>query len=187
MTGKELATRRVPLTVFAAALLTLAFSWVFLFSVIGIATWSLAPYDTSWYDYWGWPSDSPPPGSWQRSLNSFFEKAPGSVLPAVFVVGASIALFTTVSRRARDLTATRLWLVLGFALTNLVIGAAAFFDSLVIDWPLEVGSAPGYDWTVQFLIPDLLLLAILFGLQGWAIPRLMRARFPSRLASGGGM
>lgn len=183
MISKELAARRLPKTAFAAALLVLAFSWVFLFSVIGIATWGLAPYDTSWYNYWGWPSDSPPPSSWQRSLNSFFEKAPGSVLPAVFVVGASIAFFTIVFRRARDLTAARLWLVLGFAVTNLVIGAAVFFDSLVIDWPLEVGPAPGYDWTIQFLIPDVLLLAMLFGLQVWGIPRLMRARFPGQLAS----
>ncbi len=133
MIDKEMAARRMPKTVFAVALLVLAFSWMFLFSVIGIAAWSLAPYDTSWYNYWGWPSDSPPPGSWQLSLNSFFEEPPGSILPAVLSVGASIAFFTISFRHARDLTATRLWLVLGFAVTNLVIGAAMFF-SLVIDW-----------------------------------------------------
>jgi len=54
---------------------------------------------------------------------------------------------------------------------------------LVIDWPLEVGPAPGYDWTVQFLIPDVLLLAMLLGLQVWGIPKLVRARFTGQLAS----
>jgi len=183
MMNQEMAARRVPNAAFAVAFLVLAFSWMFLFSVIGFATWSLAPYDTSWYNYWGWPSDSPLPGSWQRSLNSFFEEPPGSVLPAVLSVGASIAFFTIAFRRARDLTAARLWLVLSFAVTNLVIGAAMFFDSLVIDWPLEVGPAPGYDWTVQFLIPDVLLLAMLLGLQVWGIPKLVRARFTGQLAS----
>lgn len=183
MIGKEMAARQMPKIAFTVALLVLAFSWMFLFSVIGIATWSLAPYDTSWYNYWGWPSDSPLPGSWQCSLNSFFEEPPGSILPAVLSVGASIAFFTIAFRRARDLTAAHLWLVLGFAVTNLVIGAAMFFDSLVIDWPFEVGSAPGYDWTIQFLIPDVLLLAMLFGLQVWGIPKLVRAQLPGQLAS----
>jgi len=54
---------------------------------------------------------------------------------------------------------------------------------LVSDWPLEVGPAPGYDWTVQFLIPDVLLLAMLLGLQVWGIPKLVRARFTGQLAS----
>lgn len=181
--NQEMAVPRVSNTALAVAFLVLAFSWIFLFSVIAIATWNLAPYDTSWYNYWGWPSDSPPPGSWQRSLNAFFEEPPGSVLPAMLGVGASIAVFTMAFRRARGLTAARLWLVLGFVVTNLVIGAAMFFDSLLINWPLKLGPAPGYDWTNQFLIPDVLLLAILFGLQVWGIPKLVRARFPSPPAS----
>jgi len=177
MSRQETTARRISRTAFAAALPILALSWAVLFAAVALATLSLAPYDTSWYDHWGWPADSPLPGSWQRSLSAFFEKPPGSVLPAAFVVGASIACFAAASRRAGDQTDIRLELAWCFAATNLIASLAVFFDSLAVDWPLEIGPAPGYDWTIQFLVPDGLLLATLFALQVWGIPWLMRIRF----------
>jgi hypothetical protein len=160
----------------------LIFGWLLLYTVVAFATQNLAPYDSSWYDYWGWPVDGPPPGSWEQTATAIFEKPPGSIVPAALVVGISVARFVDAHFRIADkATTTRLRLAGGFSAANVIITVAILFDSLVIDWPLEVGPAPGYAWTIQFLVPDALLVTVLLIVQVWGIPRMVSAREQSSL------
>ena len=122
----------------------------------------IPPYDTTWYDYDGWPAGSPPAGSWQRNLNYFLEMPPGNILPATLVVGVSAILLMWTLFRSPKHRKSPVPLLLGFALANLVIAATMFLSNL---FP----GLPG--------IPiNLLLLVALFVLQAWLIPLQLHAR-----------
>jgi len=143
----------------------------------GIAAWSLAPYDTTPL------ADRPPRGTWQRDLSDFFQVPPGSVIPALLSVGISVVLAIIALRRIPDSSNVRTQLMLGFALSNIVVVAAMFLGNfLVADLPLEIAPYPGYGWTLKFLAKDILLLALLFALQACGIPKWLLARFPKEMA-----
>ena len=90
----------------------------------------------------------------------------------MFVVGISIALLAIAFSRTPNSFIARLQLALSFALSNLITVTAMFLSIFIVaDLPLEIAPYPGYGWTIKFLIPEILLLALLVTLQAWVIPR----------------
>jgi hypothetical protein len=131
-----------------------------------VISWSLAPYDTTPLDL------RPPLGSWQRAASDFFQAPPGRALVVALVVGLSIILCAIALRSISDSPALRARLMLGFALSNVVIGGAIPLSGFVVaDLPLELAPYPGYGWTLKFLVPEVALLTLLFGVQAWVVPR----------------
>lgn len=148
--------------------ITLAFlisTWGVLYAAVGIATWSLTPYDTTPLTL------RPPLGSWERSLNDFFESPVGGNLPEVVTVAASLVLLVFALRHASANSFQRAKLVLVFAVSNLIVSAAIFGTLFVVgDLPLHLTPYPGYGWTIKFLVPQGLLLVLLLVFQGKVIP-----------------
>ncbi|MEM4724949.1 MAG: hypothetical protein QXP01_08055 [Candidatus Hadarchaeum sp.] len=140
----------------------LLLSWFVMFWIVKFNTELFLPYDTTWYDYDGWPAGSPPAGSWQRNLNYFLETPPGNILPAALVVGISAILLVWTLFHSPKLRKSPAPLLLGFALANLSIAVAMFLSNLLSGLPR---------------IPiNLLLLVALFALQAWFIPSRLHAR-----------
>lgn len=178
---QELSKKRIsrfkPGIILVVGILLLVFSWLVLFWLVEFDTDLLAPYDTTPL------ANRPPWGTWQRDLSDFFQDPPGSVIPALLIVGISIVLLVIALGRTPGSFNVRIRLLLSFALSNLVIVAAMFFSGFVVaDLPLEIAPYPGYGWTLKFLVPDILLLALLFALQGWDIPKWLLTRFPTKTA-----
>ena len=159
---------RVLLSVGTIALLLL--SWGMLFGFILLETDLLLPYDTSWYDYWGWPQGSPPPGSWQRGLNYFFESPVGSVLPAILAVGVDAVLLGIVLFRIPQFREKPLPLLLSFAVTNLVSVPVMFWAGYAVTASLA-GELTGWSGTMVAWLPSWLLLILLFTVQSWVLPK----------------
>lgn len=89
----------------------LAATWYVLFIVTAAMVESLlVPWDLVYVE------DRPPLGSWDRTVNDFFEGQPGSVLPSGAIIAASAGLFVLRARRA----ARRDRLAVVFAATNLL-------------------------------------------------------------------
>ncbi len=97
--------------VFIGGTLLLVGTWCLLFMSIAAMTegW-LAPWDTVPVEF------RPPVGSWQRSLNDFFEAWPGAILPGVVVILVSVSIF--VVRNVR--TMNKALMPLAFAVTNFI-------------------------------------------------------------------
>lgn len=97
--------------VFIGGTLLLVGTWCLLFMFTAAMTegW-LAPWDTVPVEF------RPPVGSWQRSLDDFFEAWPGAILPGIVVVLVSASIF--VIRTVR--TMNRVLLPLAFAATNFI-------------------------------------------------------------------
>ncbi|NOZ70612.1 MAG: hypothetical protein GXP38_01665 [Chloroflexi bacterium] len=148
----------------------LLLSWGLLFRFIVLETDLLLPYDTSWYEYWGWPQDSPPPGSWQRGLNYFFESPVGSVLPAILAVGMDALLLGIVLFRISQFREQPLPLLLSFAITNLVSVPVMFWAGYTVTASLA-GELTGWSGTMVAWLPSWLLLILLFTVQGWVLPK----------------
>lgn len=159
---------KVLLSVGAIALLLA--SWGALFWFITLETDLLLPYDTSWYDYWGWPPGSPPAGSWQRSLNYFLESPIGSVLPALLTVGVSASLLGIVLFRALQRQQKPVPLLLGFAVSNLLSVPAMLLASYAVTASLA-GGLTGWNGTMILGLPTCLLLVLLFVVQSYVLPR----------------
>lgn len=147
--------------------LILVFSWVVLFWIgHEPIVWSLTPYDTTPI------AKRPPVGTWPRDLNDFFLTSSGKTMPATLITGVSVALFAVALRRLPQSTLARVQLMLLFALSNVAVITALFLSGFIVgSLPLELTPYPGYGWTVKFLIPEVLLLALLFSLQLWGIPK----------------
>ncbi len=151
------------------SLLVLLLTWGVAFWMVGIATWGLTPYDTVPL------AQRPPLGTWERGLNDFFQPPVGSNLPGIFIVGASAVLLAVALRHVSSLPSQRAKLVLGFAASNFIVAVAMFASTFVVaDLPLHLTPYPGYGWTIKFLIPQILLLILLFVLQGKIIPTRLR-------------
>ena len=159
---------KVLLSVGTMALLLL--SWGTLFWFIVLETDLFLPYETSWYDYWGWPEGSPPPGSWQRALNYFLELPIGSVLPAVLVVSVSALLLGVVLFRTPQLREKPLLLLLSFAISTLVSVPMMFMASYAVIASLA-GGLTGSMGTVIAWLPTCLILVLLFALQTQILPK----------------
>ena len=150
-----------------AATLLLVASWCFLFLLLGLKSRELlAP----WADAWpGMPL--PMPGTWERTLNDFFKRAPGMYLPGALLMGSSMVLFLQGMTRAR----LRAIVPLAFLGTHLlflvaytVLQRCAYrLPDLWLPQP-RPGSDVGYHRTW----PELLLLAVLSGALLWGQLRL---------------
>jgi len=146
-------------------MVVLVISWAVLVGAVSMATWGLAPYDTTPLTL------RPPQGSWQREVSDFFQSPPGSIIPPVAVTAASIMLLGIALRRIAGTPAAPK-LALSFALTNTLAAIGMSFSTFIVaDLPLELAPYPGYGWTVKFLIPDALMLMLLFVVQGRMIPK----------------
>ncbi len=146
-----------------ASVLILLFTWWILFIGVGFTTWSLAPYDSTLLEH------HPPLGTWQRSMNDFFESPPGSYLPSTLVVGASVLLVVVALYRATGTSFECAKMILAFAASN-ILGSIALFLVFFADLPLNLTPPPGYGWTIKFLMPQFVLLVLLFLFQAWIIP-----------------
>ncbi len=127
------------------------------------------PYDTSWYDYWGWPEGSPPPGSWQRVLNYFLESLPGRFLPAALIVGAEILFLGMLLLRVPQLWTRATHLFLSFALLDLVSIPVMFLGAYECG-NLLADRFQGWARTFIFWFPIIFLLILRFILQVRIIP-----------------
>jgi len=151
------------------SLILLFLSWAVLFKFFALMTNLLLPYDTSWYEFWGWPQGSPPPGSWQRSLSYFFESPLGSILPALLVVGLDALILAIVLFLFPRLRANPSPLLLGFAATNFIIMPVMFWATYAASsW---AGNLAGWSSTLLAWLPTLFLLILLYAIQGLLLPR----------------
>ncbi len=110
----------------------------------------------------------PPLGTWQRTVNDFFEGPPGSILAAVVFVLVSASIF--VVRTVR--TAHGALLPWAFAVANLVFILVDFF-SLELVYLLPILRLPqprppidvGYHHTWPAILTTTVLVAVLFLVQ----------------------
>jgi hypothetical protein len=151
------------------ALALVVLSWAALFWFVTFVTDLFLPYDTSWYDYWGWPQGSPPPGSWERTLNYFFESPTGSALPGILIVGVSAMLLGVVLLRTFQPEKKPVALLLGFAVSNLVAIPVMFLGTYAVaGW--FTGGVTGWSRTLSLWLPTCFLLVLLFVLQVRMLP-----------------
>lgn len=80
-------------TIFGSILLLI--SW-------GIITVMLAAFTEGWLAPWDTQRTRPPLGTWERSVNDFFEGPPGSLLPALIILCISITLYMYGRRNAKN-------------------------------------------------------------------------------------
>jgi hypothetical protein len=154
------------------AAIVLLLSWAGLLHTGEFISWSLAPYDTTPLAL------RPPPGTWEREVSDFLEAPPGSTSVGVLIVGLSVLLFVIALRRVSRSAGTRTRLMAGFAASNVLVGVAVFLSIFVAGvLPLEAAPYPGYGWTCKFLVPQALLLAILYTLQAHTIPKSLATPF----------
>lgn len=151
---------------FGGGTLLLVGTWCFLGLMILAATeGSLVPWDCIC------ASERPPLGTWERTVNDFFEVLPGSILPGSVFIVVSASVF--VARVAR--TKNRVLLPWSFAATNVIFFLVDSF--LVIRahqlsdlWlpqprpPLDVG----YHRTWPAILVWSVLLVVLFVVQSKA-------------------
>ncbi len=149
------------LAVFIGGLVLLAGTWFFLFIWIAAMTeGTLAPWDVA--------PGRPPLGTFERSLNDFFEGAPGVYLPAALVIAASACLF--IARLTRPDNKT--WLPLEFAATNLAFVVAFtilaiplhYLPNLWLPQPRPAIDA-GYHRTWTGILAEAILLLVLLRVQ----------------------
>ncbi|NJO82256.1 MAG: hypothetical protein HC828_05235, partial [Blastochloris sp.] len=77
-----------------AAIIVLLLSWILVFYLLTFFTeLTLVPYDTMLI------SDRPPIGTWQRTLNDFFERPPASYLPSMVFLTASFMISWPIIRQ----------------------------------------------------------------------------------------
>ena len=134
----------------------------------------VAAMTEGWLVPWDTVPDRPPVGTWQRTVNDFFEVRPGAVLPAAIVIVISMLLFVIRVVRERN----RTFLPLGFAATNLLF---AIVDTILV---IPVHRLPdlwlpkprpvwdvGYHRTWPAIVVTTILLLVLFWTQwmGWPL------------------
>jgi hypothetical protein len=153
--------------IFAAGGVVLLVTWLVLYVWIRIITqvW-LAPWC-------GVPaSQQPPVGTWQRTLNDYFARLPGAILPVVIVLTTSAFLFLVRLVRGRN----RAFLPLEFAALNLSLMVAYTILVLVTYWLPDLWlpqprPSPdiGYHRTWPEIVVTTYLLLVLFRAQagGW--------------------
>jgi hypothetical protein len=146
---------------FLGGMLFLVGTWYFLLLwIMGMTEGWLVPWDTV--------PGRPPLGTWQRTVNDFFEVPPGAILLAIVVVTISVIIFVARVAQAEH----RAWLPLTFAATNLVFMLAdtvlAILAHQLPDLWLPKPRPPidvGYHRTWPALLVTVVLLVILFLVQ----------------------
>jgi len=149
--------------VFISGSVLLVGTWFFLSLFILLVTEaSFVPWDCVHV------SLRPPLGTWQRTVNDFFEGPPGSFLPSVAVIGVSLTAFLVGTLRNRS----RPPLPGAFALTNVAFVLA---EVLLLDvaYRLPILRLPeprlpidvGYHHTWPAILTTTVLVAVLFLVQ----------------------
>lgn len=113
----ELLKKRnlTPLAIFTIGLVLLLTSWVIVYWWTALFTEALL---VPWYCC---GQDSIPAiGTWQRTINDFFNEFPGSALPSLTFVTISIAIFISRLSKAKN----RVWLPAIFFLAFVILLAA---------------------------------------------------------------
>lgn len=117
----------LPAALFAVGLLLLLAVWAILFWWVTLFTEALL---VPWYCCS--LESMPDPGTWQRTVNDFFNTVPGSILPSVAIVLTGVLIFIARVKRAQN----KAWLPLIFACAYMLLLAA---DVLVtnLSWELS--------------------------------------------------
>lgn len=161
---------------FAAVTLLLVGSWYVLLVLLRLKTIDLlAPYADCPLRPELLPGIPPRPpfGTWQRSLNDLFERAPGSYLPGVLLVASTaVPLLRTAFRRKATVR-----LLLGLAASNLLfLFLYAIAEEPALRLPLlwlpqpRPSSDLGYHRTWPGIVLLVVLSALLISLQ-WQLRR----------------
>jgi hypothetical protein len=138
----------------------LLLSWALLFFWLTIATELIfAPWDTA--------VTRPEIGTWQRTLNDFFETEPGNLSLAVLGVGISVLLTITALRRGYS----NLWRL---AIINLICFGVLFaaftpvamLNNAIFPYP-PVLYDPTYEGYHRSVLPGGVMLAICAGWLWW--------------------
>jgi hypothetical protein len=164
MTERRGVTRGVRAAGRAAAMiggtLLLALTWhVLFFWLMGATEWLLVPWDTT--------TERPARGTLARSVNDFFEHAPGSCLPAVVVVGGSMALSAAGFVRNRE---GRAWLPALVAACNATFIVVDYACVYFLIWVVGGRLPPpqtGYDLGYHRTWPGVLVTVLLLGPLLW--------------------
>ena len=108
------------------SLLLLLFSWMVIFFILMVLTeFTLSPWDTAIHQ--------PEIGTWQRTLNDFFQREPGNLLFASLLVIMSMAL--TRRSQAYSLAVIALGNLIFAALVMGLFSAAATVNNAVFPYP----------------------------------------------------
>jgi hypothetical protein len=148
--------------VFAVAgVITLLLTWSGLVPfTMAMTEGLLVPWDT-----FGEPI-RPPRGTWQRSLNDFFESGVGSFLPTATVLLASAGgLLAQLRAPGQRAMAVWVWAGANLAFFGLVLTAMLLLDPLAPLFGLE---GPGYHRTWPGIVAMLVGLATLVALPRWS-------------------
>jgi len=149
----------VKIGTFIGGILLLTGTWYLLFMYTAAMTegW-LVPWDC-------WPaSERPLFGTWERTMNDFFEVPPGSILPGIVVVTISTGIFLSRTLRATK----RTLLPLAFATTNLLFLVVDAFLVAVAHQLRDFWRPPndiGYHQTWPAILVTTILLSTLFIVQ----------------------
>ncbi len=123
----------VHIAVFGATLLFLLSTWYLVHAWLNLVI-------EGWLSPWDVVPVRPPQGTWERSLNDFFQSFPGNLVPDLLVVVSSIVVFL------RRLVTRRHWNVIftGLAVSGscLALGVARLAQRDNCQSPLFVGYAP---------------------------------------------
>ncbi len=141
--------------------LLLIITWAIIFMMMAAFTegW-LAPWDTQRF--------RPPPGTWERMVNDFFERVPGSVMPALSIILISSALYIYSLFKFQHKTKLT-WMFVSINL--LFIGIEAILAPLAHQLPDLWLSQPrplidvGYHRTWPAVVATIILLIFLFVIQ----------------------
>ncbi len=158
-------TRMVQAVAAIAGLLLLLWTWHGMFWwVAGLTEGLLVPWDTT--------AQRPALGTLARTVNDFFEDAPGALIPAVAVVGASALVGAIGTWRAR-----RRWpLPAALAVANCVYALVAVPLWVAVRALTERGLPPpqtGYDLGYHRTWPTIAVSVVLLGLLLWAQARVV--------------
>jgi hypothetical protein len=152
-------------TVMALALLGCSYLMLFLMAVL--SSWYFAPYSDLP------PQLMPPPGAWQRTINDLFSGPLGSWTLPIVVVGTSMILLWRAFKNCGNDPDARFRLAVKFGLLN-VVGSSAILLGLPVmgSLPIELAPAPGFGFTLKFIVWDLLIIIALLVLQArWGSTR----------------
>lgn len=133
-------------------ILLLVASWLALFAVLIVASWSLTPFDAV-------PPQRIPTG-WQRDLNAFVLNTWLTLWIPAGIVGSSVTLFVSSARR----NAIKQHIA-PFILSNALCILAMIVLSIPIAFLPGFAPAPGYGYVAKYLLKDFLLVGILLYFQ----------------------
>jgi hypothetical protein len=142
----------------------LIFTWVVIFFVLVFVTeLTLAPWDTA--------IERPEVGTWQRTLNDFFERTPGNMSLAALLIVASILTLRRRPARLQWVAGNLIFVGLLFS----VFMVAALVNNAVFPYP-PVSYDPTYHGYHRSVIPG---LAVLLVCAGWLIWQVRAAPAPN--------